>query len=100
VLFDKIGSVCFVSEIYVFFSTENDQPGEPTLCQLNRHTFVSYIAHEARIALIDWSTLKSYARSNASTSCCAGAEAADAVVNSNELIITNTTSIFALPDPL
>ena len=42
VLFDKIASVYFLWKIYLYFSTENGQPGEPALCQLYRHTFVPY----------------------------------------------------------
>jgi len=43
VLFDKIASVYFIFlNIYLNFSIRNSQPREPALCQLYRHTFVSY----------------------------------------------------------
>jgi len=32
VLFDEIVSAYFISEIYLYFSTGNDQPREPALC--------------------------------------------------------------------
>jgi len=41
-MFYKIASVCFISKIYLYFSIGNGQPREPALCQLYRHTFVSY----------------------------------------------------------
>jgi len=42
VLFDKITSVYFIWKIYLYFSIGNVQPREPGLCQLYRHTFVTY----------------------------------------------------------
>ena len=42
VLFDKIASVYFFSKLYSYFSTGNGHPREPALCQLCRHTFISY----------------------------------------------------------
>jgi len=42
VLFDKITSVYFIWKIYLYFSIGNGQPREPALCQLYRHTFVTY----------------------------------------------------------
>ena len=45
VLFDKIASIYFIRKIYLRFINGNDQPREPALCQLYRHTFVSYAQH-------------------------------------------------------
>jgi len=45
VLFDKIASVYFVEKMYLYFSIGNDQPREPGLCQLYRHTYVPYAEH-------------------------------------------------------
>jgi len=43
VLFDKVASVYFVWKVYLYFSIGNGrQPRKPALCQLYRHTFVSY----------------------------------------------------------
>ena len=42
VLFDKIASIYFIRKIYLYSSIGNDQPREPALCQLYRHTFVPY----------------------------------------------------------
>jgi len=42
VLTDKISSAYFTWKIYLCFSIGNDQPREPALCQLYRHTFVPY----------------------------------------------------------
>ena len=41
-LFDKIASVYFIWKIYLYFSIGNCQPRKPALCQLYRHTFVTY----------------------------------------------------------
>ena len=41
-LFDKIVPVYFTCKIFVYFSTENDQPRDPALCQLYRQTFVPH----------------------------------------------------------
>ena len=35
--------------MYLYFSTGNGQPREPALCQLCRHTFVSYRRDTARV---------------------------------------------------
>jgi len=40
--FYKSASVYFIWEIYLYFSIGNGQSREPALCQLYRHTFVSY----------------------------------------------------------
>ena len=42
VLFEKIASVYFIWEMYLYLSTGNGRPREPALCQLYRHTFVPY----------------------------------------------------------
>jgi len=44
VLFDKIATVYLIWKIYLYFSIGNDQPREPALCQLYRHTFIPYCA--------------------------------------------------------
>jgi len=41
-LCDKIASVHFIREIYLYFSIGNGQLSERALCQLYRHTFVPY----------------------------------------------------------
>ena len=38
-MFDKIASV-YLKKLYLYFSIGN---WEPVLCQLHRHTFVSYV---------------------------------------------------------
>jgi len=38
--FDKIASVYSIWKIYLYFSSGNDQPREPALWQLYRHTFL------------------------------------------------------------
>jgi len=42
VLLDKIASVYFIWEAYLYFSVGNGQPRGPALCQLYRHIFVPY----------------------------------------------------------
>jgi len=42
VLFDKIASVHFIWQIYLYFSIGNGLPRKPALCQLYQHTFVPY----------------------------------------------------------
>jgi len=47
VLFDKTVFVYFISKIYQYFSTGNDQPREPALCQLYLHFFTCYLCYVA-----------------------------------------------------
>ena len=54
VLFDKFASVCFLWKIYLYFSIRNDQPREPSLCQLYRHTFVPYSTYIFDIYIRSW----------------------------------------------
>ena len=48
VLFDEIAYVYFIWKIYLYFSIGNGQTREPALCQLYRHTFVSYVLIPAK----------------------------------------------------
>jgi len=42
VLFDKTASEYFIWKMCLYYSIGNDQPSEPALCQLCRHTFVPH----------------------------------------------------------
>jgi len=52
--FDKIASAYFIRKVYLYFSIGNGQPGEPALCQLYRHTFVTYRPYTHRCAVRFW----------------------------------------------